>query len=354
MSQGFTAQDRAYNGSTFREVRDAIFANPYYKVWGAAGEEPLPVHRVTWGSVAKGILPFGKPFDFVQSAARILDSHADLRWGDDGKGTPRILHPNGVCLTGTWRITEATNYSGYFQQGSEGLVVARYSTCCTETRRGHSRSLSLVGKIYPSTDPDSTAKAVPAGFITQQDIGGEHSDFINDAVTLNAPDTTIWRRGGIVGQGILALTGLVFKKVDREPDQRQLYEVAELGQPDGEPTRAPQFLRFLVDENQPRIDGDGLDFRDEVMAQIYDKGDPAPKRTLTFHIEVTDDGEASGLPIRRRRTFQNWKRIGQLTCNEAVVSYNGDFVLHPHHPVWRIDRNDPSTAIRKDGRRVRK
>jgi hypothetical protein len=347
-----TQEDRAYRGSTFQEVRDAIFANPYYKVWGGEGEPPLPVTPVTWGSVARGILPFGKPFGFAQAARRTLDSHADLRWGEDGKGVRRILHPNGVCLTGSWRITEATEYSGYFQQGSEGLTIARYSTCCTETRRGHSRSLSLVGKVYPTLDPGETT--VPGAFITQQDIGGEHTDYVNDAETRNAPDTTIWRRDGISGPAILALTGLVFKKADREPDQRQTYELAELGKPEGEPTRAPKFLRFRVAEGHPRIAGSDLDFRDEVMAMLYDRGNPEPQRTLTFTIEVTDDGEAHGLPIRRRRTFQNWRAIGELVCKEAVVSHNGDHVIHMHHPVWRIDRNDPSTAIRQDGRRVRR
>jgi hypothetical protein len=209
-----------------------------------------------------------------------------------------------------------------------------------------------VGKVFPTTDPDSTEKVIPAAFITQQDLGGDHTDYLNDVETRSAPDTTIWRRGGIVGPLILALTGLVFKKADREPDARQLYEIAELGKAEGEPTRAPKFLRFLVAENQRRIAGASLDFRDEVLAHIYDKGDPQPKRTLTFHIEVTDEGEAHGLPIRRRRTFQNWKRIGSLVCDDAVVSYNGDHVLHFHHPVWRVDRNDPSTAVRVDGRRV--
>jgi hypothetical protein len=32
-TEGITAEDRAYNGSRFSEVRDAIFANPYQKVW---------------------------------------------------------------------------------------------------------------------------------------------------------------------------------------------------------------------------------------------------------------------------------------------------------------------------------
>jgi hypothetical protein len=66
---------------------------------------------------------------------------------------------------------------------------------------------------------------------------------------------------------------------------------------------------------------------------------------------VSDDGETHGAGIYQRRVIRNWKRIGRLTFREAVVSYNGDFVVHFHHPGWRIDRNDPSTDIRKNGHR---
>ena len=36
------------------------------------------------------------------------------------------MHPNGICLTGLWQITEDTGYSGYFRNGSRALVVGRY------------------------------------------------------------------------------------------------------------------------------------------------------------------------------------------------------------------------------------
>lgn len=45
----FSDEDRAYNGSRFSEVEQALFANPYQRVWGAHGEPPLPVHKVTLG-----------------------------------------------------------------------------------------------------------------------------------------------------------------------------------------------------------------------------------------------------------------------------------------------------------------
>jgi hypothetical protein len=332
-------------------VRDAVFANPYQQVWGRDGEPPLPTYRVTLWSVLRGILPLSKPYPFRQAVQRAVDSHADLRWGVGRRGFRRLLHPNGICLTGLWEITEGTEYSGYFRKGSRALVVGRYSTCCTETRRGHTRSLSLVGKLFPTGDPNHAGPLRTASFITQQDIGGERTEYINDAELRNAPNTSAWRRGG--GVPVLLVTGALFGRVDKVPSNRQLYQIAELGEPEGGPTRTPEFMRLLVAPDQPRVEGETLDFRDEVMAQIYDRGDPAPKRTLTFHIEVTDEGSTRGLPVFQRRTFRDWRHIGKLTFDTAVASYNGDFVIHFNHPTWREDRNDPSTATRVNGRKVR-
>jgi hypothetical protein len=57
-----TDEDRGYRGSRFSEVRDAIFANPYQKVWGGPGEPLLPVYDVTLPSVLRGALPVGPIF----------------------------------------------------------------------------------------------------------------------------------------------------------------------------------------------------------------------------------------------------------------------------------------------------
>lgn len=342
--QGVIDEDRLYSGSRYSEVKEALFQNAYYLNWGAEGEPELPTYEVTLGRVLRGILPHGLPWRFKKAAERSVDSLADLRWGPDGKGYRRLLHPNGVCLFGRWTIDQPSPYSGYFAEGSQALVVGRYSTCCTETRRGHYRSLSLVGKLYPTTDPDHPEPLSTANFITQEDLGGMQTPYINDAVLRNAPDTTPWRRG--VGLPILLLTGLVFFRADRKPTIRQLHSIAELGKPSDVPTCTPRFMQLTVDESQPRVDGEGLDFRDEVLAQIYDRGDPQPLRRLVFNIEVADEGSTHGLLIQRRRFPNGWTRIGKIEFDDAVASYNGDFVVHFNHPNWRTDRNDSRTANR--------
>jgi hypothetical protein len=200
-----------------------FFANPYQKVWGRPGEPPFPHYKAKESNLLKGLFPFGQSYLFGQASKRTVDSHADLRFGPDGQGFRRMIHPNGVCLTGLWEITEETNYSGYFRKGSRGLVIARYSCGATEIRRGELRALALTGKLYPTTDPNHPAPLRPASFITMEDIAGQHTSYINDAELRSAPDTTVWRRP------ILAFVALVFTVIDRKGSMRQIYEIAELG-----------------------------------------------------------------------------------------------------------------------------
>jgi hypothetical protein len=350
-AEQFADEDRMYAGSRFREVVDALFANPYQQVWGRDGEPPLPVQDVTITTVFGGLLSLRRAPRFERASERTLDSGADLRWGPDRKGFPRLLHPNGVCLVGRWQITEDTSYSGYFAGGSTALVVARYSSGAGGLQRNRIRSLALVGKLFPTVDPGHPTPLRTANFITQEDIGGTRTDSINAAELRNAPDVTVFRRGP--AGTLLIKVAAVFRRVDAQPTIRQLYPIAELGKPAGEPTRAPEFMRLLVAPGQPVIAGAELDVRDEVLAHIFDRGDPVPKRTLTFTIDVTDEGHTSGTSFRVRRTFRNWRRIGTLVFDNAVASYNGDAVIHFTHPTWRRDRNDPTTATRVNRMKIR-
>lgn len=347
--EGMTIEDHAYAGSRYSEVRDVLFRNAYYRTWGASDARPLPVYGMTLGHTLRGLLR--RPWHFLDASKRTVMSDADLRWGPGRRGFRRILHPNGVCLFGTWEIdTDASSaYSGYFMPGSRGLMVGRYSTSGSKVHRGQTRSLSLVGKIYPTADENHADWLRPANFFTQEDIGGERTRFVNDAIFHNAPNVTPWRRGW--GLPAFIVTGVALGLADKSVTVRQLYHIAELGKQDHEETKTPHFLRIRMAPDQRVNYEDDIDFRDEILSMIYDKGDPTPKRSLIFTIEITDTG-TSKIRLGIRRRFDGWKKIGQMVFREAVASYNGDFVVHFPHPPWRNDPNNPTTLARKRGSAV--
>ena len=332
-------EDRQYTGSTFQEVQDAVMAEPYYgSIWGEAGQKPMPFYPTTFDSVAQGLFSLSKRFLFMDATARTIASHADLRWGGPEKrGVQRMVHPNGICLSGIWQIDEDSGYTGFFAKGAKGLVIGRYSSGLSALR-GDARTLSMVGKLFPTTNP--LEKHRTASFITQEDLGGTFTPGIHDALLRNAPNISPLNRG--FGIGTLLLTVFAFMRVDRRTTIRQLYEVAELNKPAGTPTRCPQYMQLRV--ISPKVGGadETADFRDELLTQIYDRGNPRKKNDLIFQIEVSDRGEVCGL-LNKSLEGADWKPIGKITFDRAAASYNGDFVIHFHHPKWRNNPNVPAS-----------
>jgi hypothetical protein len=350
--QGMTDEDRAYRGSRYAEVRAALYANPYRDGESGQAPGPLPMFTPTIRNAWSGCLPGGRPDQLRLASARSVDSRADLRWGPDGKGFRRILSPNGICLLGTWEITEETPYTGYFKTGATGLIIGRYSTDNYETKRGQRRSLSLAAKIYPTTDPQHPEPYIPASFVAQEDLGGMHTSYVNDAELTNEPNVTAHRLG--LNALVLLRAGLNFRPVDKVADVRQLHEIAELGKPEGELTKAPRLMLLKMTPGQPRVGGEGLDFRDEIYAHVFKPGDTDPSGSIEFDLSVSDSARRSGIAPFRRVKVSAWRKIGRLTFTEAVASYNADHVIHFHHPGWRDDKDDPSTATRSGERRVRR
>jgi hypothetical protein len=347
--QEMTDEDRAYRGSRYADVRNALYANPYRDGTSGQMPGPLPMFQSTIRNAWKGTIH--GPSKLGQASARSVDSRADLRWGPDRKGFRRILAPNGICVLGTWEITAESPYTGFFKRGAKGLTIGRISSDGNETMRGQRRSISLGMKIYPTTDPNHPTPLVPASVIAQEDLGGMHTPYINDAELRNEPNVTGYRRG--IHVLIMLRAGLHFTRLDKVPDIRQLHEISELGKPKSEVTRTPEHMLLKMVAGQRRIEGEKLDFRDEIYAQIFKPGDTTPTGSMEYDILVSDSGKRRGIPGFRRVKVTNWQRIGRLVFTEAVASYNGDHVIQFHHPGWRDDKNDPSTAIRSNEQRVR-
>ncbi|HYR21509.1 MAG TPA: hypothetical protein VEP30_01115 [Chthoniobacterales bacterium] len=351
--QEVTAED--LKPSSFEEIRDALF-NPdlngqYYRAWKGPGENNLPILKQPFASLARGlIVRFWKDFAMLSAAKRTLRSHADLRWGPDGKGFHRLVHGMGICLEGTWQIDENWSgpaYTGYFAPGMVGRVIARYSLGGNDPRNGRNRSLGLVGKIFPLQDgPGGITPR--AHFITQEDLGGAFTNSILDVDLTNSPPVTLLKRGSGLLAFLVVIVALL--RADRQPSERQLYEIAELEKPEGTPTSCPRFMRLKLITETPPPDPNDWDFRDEILGLMYKRGDTEPSQDLVFRIEVSEKGRRT---LLQRVLGQEWKPIGTLTFKQAVASHNGDFVVHFHHPVWRKDRNDPTSVARRDLRSLK-
>ncbi|MEO5912961.1 MAG: hypothetical protein ABIS50_01925 [Luteolibacter sp.] len=346
--QGLGQDEELEEGSCFKDVHSHVIdrgnCRPYL------GNE-LPRNEVSFWKVASGILPWGKPSLLNSAIRRTLKSRKDLRWGSDGNGITRLIHPNGICLSGEWIIDPNVNtrHTGWFEKGRTGLIVARLSPARAETRRGHWRSHGLTAKIYPTTDRSDASVRKSASFFTQEDLGGTREDFINDMVFINAPDLHAWRRGK--GFFSLLLTGIFFARINVNATIRQLHEIAELHHPGTPPIahpRCPTFMRLKVMGNH-RTHGESLDVRDEILDHIYPKPDSGKTPGLVFSIEVSDHDQEPPSPgvlaalIKRDIPEGSWVTIGRIVFDEAACGLNGDRVIHFHHPRWREDFNNPKS-----------
>lgn len=292
----------AYAGSSFTEVWNQVSSDPYAE---------LPHDAVTLSSFF-GFLEN----KLLEASRRTLSDRSDL--------LPRfrkLLHPNGVCLAGTWNITAPTPWSGYFRQGSHALFIARASTALTATRRGQFRAFGFAGKLFPTTDADAVVPT--ANFITIEDLGGTLRDHFLDARNTNdiihislTPET-------FLNTPVGAAVAEAFATADQTFDItqtliRQLYPIAEAGERDPSRVAAPRWLLITGADDVPRVDAD--DFRDELRVANYPGG-------LRFDIWATDEGTRLG--------DKDWHRIGYIAFVADAVSDSCDHRLHFHHPPFR-------------------
>lgn len=331
--------ERAYQGSVFSQLKAAVWQRPY---------DSLPIYHLSRDRL------FSEEFE--RNSARTIDTHVDLLETERLK----IVHPNGICLTGVWQINQENPYSGYFAKGRRGLVLARISSEGDQVALPNKSkpvsdhwtgqkyiSYGLAAKLFPTGDVEDPRPYRPAHLIVQTDIGGQASGDVSTVAMTNAPDVTVKRRGfaadGFVGGGvrILARSGRAFDAVDEQNTIRQTYEIAELDKPAATPTSAPKYLKLTAAPRDRRQLGEG-DFRLAIEKYIENRG------ALSFDIWVANRGKKVTITplLQKTRVEDPWIKIGELTFTDAVNSRACDARLHFHHPAWRQDRNEPASQVR--------
>jgi hypothetical protein len=284
----------SYHGSTFADVRDQVFSDPY---------PALPEYTITLGTFYKGLSNL-----ILHASQRRVEEFSDLN-----PRFQKLIHPKGIALAGTWRITEESPWSGYFAQGSQGLIIVRCSVLLYKTRQGQNRGFGFAGKIFPTMDPNKRVKT--GNFVTIDVLAGTKTKYYTDASLTNAPplgfNLDLLSSFGVITAGTAA-----FIRADVRPFTRPIYPVAELGVPPGGAVESPKWMMVRAWPGSGRVDR--VDFRDELRVENYANG------TLRFNISA-----ASGrLPSGER----NWRYLGHIELTESIVSDSADHRLVFHHP----------------------
>ncbi len=301
------------NCSFYQEKSEAssVASSPIFSandVWSILNEQPyekenLPTTEVTLASFLSSGVDL-----LLASAKRTLESEADILPHFD-----KLLHPNGVCLKGIWTIDAQSSYSGYFKQGSQGIIIARASTTLSNTKRGSLRGFGFAGKIFPTLDGDNQQKT--ANFFLIDNLGGTYADNYTEVGLTNEPNvipTLSFEALSLIQ--IAQAAQKAFSSADVNPGIRQLYPISQLGLGGKKPI-TPKWMKIKGDIKE--LGSDEEDFRAELSDHLS-KND-----ALTFGIFVADETDFWG--------SKKWMPLGNIVFSEAVVSEACDHQLHFHH-----------------------
>lgn len=289
--------EEPFSGSVYDEVWSTVKATPY---------TTLPSYSVTNASFYKGRnWVMAGVNQLFKDAKRTLSDEADLL-----PSFQKLVHPIGVCFAGTWTITEKNDYTGYFAQGSRALIIVRASEAMGQPLNTGLRALGLAGKIFPTADPKDSKPCVTANFFTVDDLGGVKADSYLDLAKTNAPPLSK-HLSTFFGLPMLITITDSFRSADKNPGERQLYPIAELGLEDVGSAVVPQRMSLLAEN----IERPGqADFRDELRLANFNGA-------LRFSISVG--------------TKEAVTKIGTIELTDEALTSECDHELHFHHPKWR-------------------
>ena len=263
-----------YDGSTFEEVKSVAFSGRY------EGKLPYIFGLTPWAIVRL----------FNDSCRNLSDKSDYLPL------FTKLIHSNGICYTGVWRIDQKSVYTGYFAYGAEGLCLARLSVAGLFLNRGlFPRAFGIGGKVFPTMNPNEKVK--PGNFVTVDHLSGTWVRNIIDTQVTNFPTLGLDPAPNIVNR-------IIFRLMDTRPGYRQLHPISTLGVKPGDPVVTPDLMMLQVAEGTPR--NNARDFRDELRLKNY------PGHKIVYTINVKNFEEVG------------WTRIGSIEFTEDAISEGGD------------------------------
>jgi hypothetical protein len=287
------------------------------EVWAIVQEgeyNELPRFKVTAGSF----------FGFLQDRLEAASARTLVDGNDTLPTFRKLLHANGICLKGTWNITEPSPFTGYFQEGSQAVIIARASAALSEVNQGENRSLGLAGKLYPTVDDNHQEPLKTANFFVIDDLGGTYIPHFRDAPMTNDISSISFGLDNAPNALVAAAAGRALQAAEKAAGGkdafiRQLYPVSELGETNKTLAITPRWIKI---QGQTGSRENFRDFRDELRVENHGG-------VLNFDIFVSSEGERGQAKV--------WQKIGYIEFTESVASEGCDNRLHFAHPQWRED-----------------
>lgn len=276
-------------GADIDQVWNRLISNPYRE---------LPQYKVSYSKL------FNNQINLIfNDANRTLYSYKDLL-----PPFNKLAHPNGICFRGRWNITQANEFSGYFQKGTSAPIIIRISSAMSNTKSGENRSFGLAGKIFSNQNPNIPS----ANFFLIDDLGGTNKPFFSDTTLTNEPELSF--SFTILNNFLYSFeVTKIFSSVDSHPTIRQLYEISSLEASNKIIT--PKYLQLHL---ETLTNHKTNDFRKELQIKNG--------KNLIFNILVSNDKH-------------NWQKIGNITLVKSICSLSCDKELHFHHPKFKEDLN---------------
>lgn len=255
-------------------------------------------------------------FKLFSNGVSLIANSAQRTLENDNDVLPhfqKLVHPIGICFAGTWKIDQASGYSGYFARGAEGLIIARASEAMGNGMKGEHRAFGIAGKLFPTTDPKDNKNYNTANFFTVDDLGGTKAESFLDLPKTNepaiTPNSTTVRAAGAVLSIIQA-----FRAADGNPRFRPVKQIAELGLDDASEARSPKYLMLQAESKPLSIHTNRGDFREELRLKNF------PNEKLSFAILVAHDED------------KHWVKLGKVELTQEALASGCDHRLHFPHP----------------------
>ena len=203
------------------------------------------------------------------------------------------------------------------------MIILRASAALSQIHRGEKRAFGIAGKIFPTEDSQHSNPLKTANFFVIDNLGGTYAPNFLDSPMTNDITNIAFGVENIGQTGILVAAlkafGFAEKVMGKVLTVRQLYEISQLGEADGNEIVTPAYIK-IQGQNGPRTELS--DFRDDL--RLENNGG-----SIRLDISVAADGKLG--------KEKSWSKIGFIELTQDTTAEGCDHRVHFHHPGWRSD-----------------